>query len=129
MTIREWLEHLGLEKYASVFETEEVDVDVMPSLTEEDLVTLGIPLGPRRKIQRALSNLRTTSLEHIEQKQEQVQPRSLKVVDPISTSSSVVTPLPKAPAAPPSRLRPTSPVSRPTPKPLTPLQRKPSVVN
>ena len=40
MTISEWLEHLGLEKYASVFETEEVDVDVMPSLTEEDLVTL-----------------------------------------------------------------------------------------
>ena len=56
MTIREWLDELGLTKYAAVFETEEVDVEVLPSLTEEDLAGLGIPLGPRRKIQTALEN-------------------------------------------------------------------------
>jgi len=49
-----WLSALGLEKYASVFAENEVDLAALAHLTEDDLKELGLPLGPRRKIMAAL---------------------------------------------------------------------------
>ena len=41
--IQEWLERLGLEKYAAVFAEHEITLDVLPDLTEADIDRLGAP--------------------------------------------------------------------------------------
>ena len=48
--IRDWLEKLGLGQYAKLFVDNDIDVSVLPHLTDEDLKNLGISLGHRRKI-------------------------------------------------------------------------------
>nr|XP_018899602.1 PREDICTED: uncharacterized protein LOC109032098 [Bemisia tabaci] len=45
-----FLEKLGYEKYAKVFEKERIGFVELPYLTEERLHKLGIPLGPRLRI-------------------------------------------------------------------------------
>ncbi|ESQ39204.1 hypothetical protein EUTSA_v10001326mg [Eutrema salsugineum] len=57
--VLKWLRSLGLAKYEDVFLREEIDWDTLQSLTEEDLLSIGISsLGPRKKIVNALSALR-----------------------------------------------------------------------
>jgi class 3 adenylate cyclase len=58
MDIAAWLRDLGLEQYAPAFREAEIDSDVLPELTEADLVTLGLPLGPRKKLLKAIAVLR-----------------------------------------------------------------------
>jgi class 3 adenylate cyclase/tetratricopeptide (TPR) repeat protein len=55
--IARWLASLGLDKYAGTFADAEIDVDILRELTETDLEKLGIPLGPRRKLLKAISGL------------------------------------------------------------------------
>src|ERR1700730_9855695 len=57
MDVGIWLRSLGLEQYAAAFRESEIDVDVLPELTEADLEKLGLPLGPRRRILKAIANL------------------------------------------------------------------------
>ena len=52
--IREWLDAIGLERYADAFEANAVDLDVLPNLTEEDLERLGVLLGDRRRLSKLL---------------------------------------------------------------------------
>src|SRR6516164_1637601 len=53
-----WLKRLGLEKYAEVLARHDVDLEVAPSLTEQDLEKLGLSLGHRRKFIAAAVELR-----------------------------------------------------------------------
>ena len=55
--IRQWLEELGLGKYAGTFVEHEVDLEVLPELSDADLKDLGIPLGPRKKLLKAIAAL------------------------------------------------------------------------
>ncbi|KAK4395549.1 hypothetical protein Sango_1709200 [Sesamum angolense] len=49
--VRVWLNQLGLDKYAPLFEVHEVDDEVLPFLTLEDLKDMGInAVGSRRKM-------------------------------------------------------------------------------
>ena len=52
--IRNWLTDLGLGEYAEAFEAEQVDMEALAELEESDLKNLGIPLGPRKKMLKAL---------------------------------------------------------------------------
>ncbi len=52
-----WLRRLGLEHLQSVFSKNEIDLEVLPSLTETDLEKIGLPLGSRKKIVRAIAEL------------------------------------------------------------------------
>ena len=52
-----WLETLGLGKYAALFSENEITVDVLPELAEADLKELGLPLGPRKLILKAIGEL------------------------------------------------------------------------
>jgi class 3 adenylate cyclase/predicted ATPase len=52
--IAAWLSQLGLGQYAQRFAENEIDVSVLPHLTDRDLRDLGIPLGHRRKILAAI---------------------------------------------------------------------------
>ena len=53
-TLREWLEGLGLGKYAGVFAENEIEMGDLAHLTEEDLRELGLPMGPRKRILNAV---------------------------------------------------------------------------
>ena len=49
MDIGAWLHDLGLERYVSAFRDNEIDWDVLPKLTAEDLKDLGVVLGGHRR--------------------------------------------------------------------------------
>ncbi len=55
--IGEWLEGLGLGQFTEAFEAEQIDLDALPDITEQDLKDMGLPIGPRRKILRAIDAL------------------------------------------------------------------------
>lgn len=52
--IASWLKKRGLSKYATAFAEHEIELGDLPELTDEDLVTIGLPLGPRRRFQKAV---------------------------------------------------------------------------
>ncbi|CAO2829677.1 unnamed protein product [Amaranthus hypochondriacus] len=57
--IKKWLVELGLGRYSPVFEIHEVDEEVLPYLTLEDLKDMGInAVGSRRKLFSAIQKLR-----------------------------------------------------------------------
>jgi len=58
MEIGVWLRGLGLEQYEGVFRENEIEADVLSELTEGDLEKLGLPLGPRKRILKAIASLR-----------------------------------------------------------------------
>src|SRR3954470_1567656 len=57
MDVREWLKHLGLGNYEQVFLANAIDSDVLPELTEGDFEKLGIPLGDRKRLIKAINAL------------------------------------------------------------------------
>jgi hypothetical protein len=57
MNIGGWLRSLGLEQYEAAFHANAVDADVLHDLTDQDLKKLGVPLGHRRKLLRAIAAL------------------------------------------------------------------------
>src|SRR5947208_8173173 len=55
--IAEWLASLGVSEYAQRFADNAIDLSVIRDLTEQDLKDLGVLLGHRRKILRAIAEL------------------------------------------------------------------------
>src|SRR5262252_8591105 len=55
--VTEWLESIGLSEYAQRFAENRVDLSVLRDLTDQDLKDLGVLLGDRRKILRAIAEL------------------------------------------------------------------------
>ena len=53
--IVDWLEGLGLARYAEVFLENEIDLDTLAHLRDADLRELGLPMGPRRKLLVAIA--------------------------------------------------------------------------
>jgi class 3 adenylate cyclase len=79
MNIGGWLRNLGLDHHEAAFRENKIDVDVLPALTDQDLKELGVLLGDRRKLLRAIAALDNTS-----------------------AAASSPTPVPVAAAAPPT---------------------------
>jgi class 3 adenylate cyclase len=59
--IQKWLADLGLSQYAPAFSENLIDFEVLPDLTDEDLRELGLPMGPRKKILKAIAALQVES--------------------------------------------------------------------
>lgn len=55
--LKRWLEDVGLGHYNDLFVQHRLDLDVMGDLTEADLAELGLPLGDRKRLQRAMTAL------------------------------------------------------------------------
>jgi len=53
--ISNWLESIGLGQYADLFAQNGVDLDVLPDLSEQELENLGVSLGHRKKLLKALA--------------------------------------------------------------------------
>ena len=60
--IANWLKKLGMSEYAERFVENRIDLSVLPDLTDQDLEKMGVLLGDRRKMLRAIRDLGTTSL-------------------------------------------------------------------
>ena len=56
--VDEWLEEIGLERYVELFGANHIDFDVLPDLTELDLAQVGITLGDRKRLMRAIARLK-----------------------------------------------------------------------
>jgi class 3 adenylate cyclase len=62
MDLAAWLQGLGLEQYAPAFRDNDVDGDVLPELTPDDLISIGVTsVGHRRKLLAAIAALGTES--------------------------------------------------------------------
>ncbi len=61
--IGQWLDGFGLARYADLFAEHEIDSEVLPDLTDEDLGKLGIPLGARKKLVKAIATLSSEEAE------------------------------------------------------------------
>jgi len=55
--LEQWLERLGLGQYAQVFAENNIDFEVLPRLTEDNLKELGLTLGHRVKLKAAIEAL------------------------------------------------------------------------
>ena len=55
--IGDWLKELGLSEYSQRFVENDIDVSVLPHLTDQDLKELGVSLGHRRKMLAAIPEL------------------------------------------------------------------------
>ena len=55
--IADWLEKLGMSEYAQRFAENGIDFGVLTDLTDQDLKELGVLLGHRRKLLRAIAEL------------------------------------------------------------------------
>ncbi len=61
MDVASWLRSLGLEQYEATFRDNAIDDSVLPDLTDQDLEKLGVLLGHRRKLLRAIANIEATA--------------------------------------------------------------------
>jgi class 3 adenylate cyclase len=58
LDIADWLHGLALERYVEAFRANAIEVEVLPDLTEADLEMLGVLLGHRKLMLRAIAALR-----------------------------------------------------------------------
>ena len=59
MNIAPWLESLGLGQYEQAFRDNAIDAELLPELTDAHLKEMGIPLGHRLRLLKAIAALAT----------------------------------------------------------------------
>ena len=60
MDVGVWLRSLGLGRYEVAFSDNSIDADVLPDLTDGDLAQLGVNLGDRKRLLKAIASLGAT---------------------------------------------------------------------
>ena len=55
--VSDWLEKLGLGQYALRFAENDISFSVLTDLTDQDLKEIGVSLGHRRQLLRAIAEL------------------------------------------------------------------------
>ena len=55
--LERWLAPLGLDRLAPVLRANDIDLAILPELTETDLEKLGLSLGHRKKLLKAAASL------------------------------------------------------------------------
>jgi class 3 adenylate cyclase/tetratricopeptide (TPR) repeat protein len=61
--LKTWLEGLGLSQYAQTFIDNDVDFEVLPHLSDAEISELGLSLGHRNKLRRAIEELGESSTD------------------------------------------------------------------
>lgn len=56
-SIREWLASQGFEQYIDLFQREQIDLEALQQLTEANMKDLGLPMGHRVKMMKAIQAL------------------------------------------------------------------------
>src|SRR4051794_16699820 len=63
MNVEAWLKSLGLEQYAAAFHENDVDAEVLPTLTADDLKEMGITsIGHRRRLLEVIAASRSNAM-------------------------------------------------------------------
>ncbi len=57
MDVGTWLASLGLDRYEPLFREHAIEADILPELTDQHLSDLGVPLGHRLRMLRAIAEL------------------------------------------------------------------------
>jgi hypothetical protein len=52
--IADWLNQLGMSEYAQRFAENDIEIDILNELTDQDFDRLGVSLGHRRRMLRAI---------------------------------------------------------------------------
>ena len=60
--LQHWLEKIGLARYVDLFAKNDIDWETLPELNEHDLEKLGVSLGHRKKLLKAISHAFSDSL-------------------------------------------------------------------
>jgi class 3 adenylate cyclase len=60
-----WLRHHGLGQYEATFRQNEIDLDILPELTEPDLEKIGVPLGARKRLLKAIKTLEAAEISAV----------------------------------------------------------------
>ena len=55
--VTDWLGSLGLAQYVELFAANAIDAEILPDLTDDELKELGVPLGHRKKLLKAIAEL------------------------------------------------------------------------
>jgi hypothetical protein len=55
--VGEWLKGVGLGQHEATFRAHDIDVDVLPDVTEADLEKIGLPLGARKRLTKAIARV------------------------------------------------------------------------
>jgi class 3 adenylate cyclase len=71
--IADWLEKLGMFEYAQLFAENKINISALRYLTDQDLKDIGIPLGHRRIVQAAISELADAAPEPTARKEPKLQ--------------------------------------------------------
>ena len=56
MDVGEWLRGLGLGQYETVFREHAIDMDVLADLKDGELAQIGVPLGDRKRLLKAIAS-------------------------------------------------------------------------
>ena len=67
--IAEWLKKLGMSEYAQRFAESDIDIDVLSELTDQDFDRLGVSLGHRRRMLRAIRELGASPIAAVTERQ------------------------------------------------------------
>jgi len=59
--LREWLEARGLGRYADALLAQDIELDILPQLTDADLTAAGLPVGARKRLLQAIERQRDIS--------------------------------------------------------------------
>jgi class 3 adenylate cyclase len=79
--ITTWLRDLGLERYAASFRDNDIDAGVLPNLTAEDLIAVGVAsVGHRRKLLAAIAALNSKTAAAAEETPPAAAPAINKVI-------------------------------------------------
>jgi class 3 adenylate cyclase/tetratricopeptide (TPR) repeat protein len=76
MEVGRWLRSLGLGRYEAAFRDNAIDADVLADLTDGDLEKLGLPLGDRKRLLKAIATLASHELVPIEARSTTTPPAS-----------------------------------------------------
>jgi class 3 adenylate cyclase len=63
MDLGDWLRSIGLGQYEATFRENEIDAEILPDLTDGDLEKLGVVLGNRKRLLKAIAGLSRTTAE------------------------------------------------------------------
>jgi class 3 adenylate cyclase/predicted ATPase len=85
MDVGGWLRGLGLGEYEAKFRDNKIDADVLADLTDGDLEKLGLPLGDRKRLLKAIAGL--VGLPSATAKSEPAQAQPLSSAAPQSASA------------------------------------------
>jgi class 3 adenylate cyclase/tetratricopeptide (TPR) repeat protein len=66
--ITDWLEKLGMSEYAQRFAENDIDVEVLGELTDKDFDWLGVSIGHRRKMMRAIREFAASPVSAVMQR-------------------------------------------------------------